>query len=70
MDAVSVENDVLRFTRCGKIFCFVNLGQREQEIAIPAGMDIFFKCKKLQQFENKIILPNFGFAAFQRKEKE
>ena len=31
-----VENDVLRFHRGGKIFCAVNLGQREQEIAIPA----------------------------------
>lgn len=70
VDAVSVENDVLRFTRGGKIFCFVNLGQEKQEITIPAGMDIFFKGKNLQQLENKIILPKFGFAALQRKEKE
>ena len=53
-----------------KIFCAVNLGQREQKIAIPAGADIFIKSKKAQQFENKVILPKFGFAAFQRKEKE
>ena len=70
VESARVENDVLRVHRGGKIFCFVNLGQREQEIAIPAGMDIFLKSKMSQQFENKVILPKFGFAAFQRKEKE
>ena len=70
VESARVENDVLHFNRGGKIFCAVNLGQREQEIAIPAGADIFIKSKKAQQFENKVILPKFGFAAFQRKEKE
>ncbi len=70
VESARVENDVLRFHRGGKIFCAVNLGQREQKIAIPAGADIFIKSKKAQQFENKVILPKFGFAAFQQKEKE